>query len=109
MKMSTPSQILAIVCALLLLLGGGVSAHQTGTTLEGNLSAAGPSIYMEGSHELKDAEGELLARLSGREHEVDLNAFLGEWVKVSGEWKPTVEAGGKIFEVQSIEAAKQVP
>jgi hypothetical protein len=71
------------------------------SVIEGRIQDAGPSIYMEGSHELVDSQGVLVARLSGMKHDVDLNAYKGEWVQLTGEWRPTVEAGGKIFEVRT--------
>lgn len=80
--------------------------HQTDASLEGRLSAAGPSIYMEGSHELRDASGKVIARLSGLKADLDLQSYEGEWVKVTGAWRPTVEAGGKIFEAASIQESK---
>lgn len=74
------------------------------STLEGRIAPAGPSIYMEGSHELHDASGKAIARISGLKAELDLHRYEGQWVKVSGNWRPTVEAGGKILEVTSLEA-----
>ena len=78
-------------------------------SLEGQVQPAGPSIYMQGSHELQDAKGKLIAHLSGREHNVDLSKAEDEWVKVWGEWKPTVEAGGQIFEVHSMALLSHAP
>lgn len=75
-------------------------------SLEGRIAPAGPSIYMEGSHELHDGSGKVVARLSALGSGVDLQAHEGQWVKIQGAWKPTVEAGGKILEVTSLSPAK---
>lgn len=72
-------------------------------SLEGLVQPAGPSIYMEGSHELHDSKGLLIARLSGKKHNLDLRPVENRWVKLCGEWRSTVEAGGTIFEVYSVE------
>lgn len=74
-------------------------------SLEGKLQTAGPSIYMEGSHELVDSSGKTVARLSGMQNDVDLTTYDGQQVKLTGSWRPTVEAGGKIFEVSGVEPA----
>lgn len=94
---------------ILLCLTGQVGADGVSNRLEGMIQPAGPSIYMEGSHELVDADGELVARLSGQKSEIDLDAFQGDWVVVEGDWRPTVEAGGKLFEVRKIEIAVSTP
>lgn len=78
-------------------------------SLEGQVQPASPSIYMQSSHELQDAKGKLIAHLSGHEHNVDLSKVEDEWVKVWGEWKPTVEAGGQIFEVHSMALLSHAP
>lgn len=70
--------------------------------LEGRVQPAGPSIYMEGSHELVDAKGQLIARLSGAQNEISLADVEGQWVRLGGAWRPTVEAGGRIFEVSEV-------
>jgi hypothetical protein len=96
-----------LLMLLLLLCPAGAeekSCHASANALEGRIQAAGPSIYMEGSHELVDGTGELVARLSGLEHKVDLASYDGRQVKLFGSWRPTVEAGGKIFEVSRVEA-----
>lgn len=94
-----------ICLTLLLVLFASVSvwADRAGmVSLEGQVQPAGPSIFMEGSHELHDSKGRLIARLSGKAHNVDLSKVEDEWVKLWGEWKPSVEAGGQIFEVHSL-------
>ncbi len=102
----SPARILIF---LLLLLFSPVWADSkdcqcSANSLEGRIQPAGPSIYMEGSHELFDDAGKSVARLSGLEHEIDLTAYDGRQVKLTGAWRPTVEAGGKIFEVSAVEA-----
>lgn len=100
----------SIVKALLaLLLFSAASAEEVSTVIEGTVQAAGPSIYMEGSHELVNSQGELLARLSGRQFEVDLDCYKGKKVRLTGEWRPTVEAGGQIFEVRSVALPTDLP
>lgn len=93
-----------ILLALLIFAPGTAWAEkeQAATTLEGRVQPAGPSIYMEGSHELVDANGKQIARLSGSCEEVDLASVEGRWVRVTGAWQPTIEAGGRIFVVSGI-------
>lgn len=105
-----PKKILLIALINLLFLSAGLSAHSPDlASIEGRIQTAGPSIYMEGSHELLDAEGETVARLSGLEHKVELAEYEGKWVKVCGEWRPTVEGGGQIMEVRYVTATESVP
>lgn len=75
-------------------------------TLEGRVVPAGPSFYMEGSHLLVDSSGKEIARLSGLKAQLDLSNLEGQWLKILGRWKPTVEADGKIFEVSGAQAAE---
>jgi hypothetical protein len=93
--------IMMIMTTMVLALAS--TAEDAFSVIEGRVRPAGPSIYMEGSHELVDAEDKLLARLSGMRYEVDLSPYDGQYVKLTGEWRPTVEEGGKIFEVRSVE------
>lgn len=85
------------------------SKEKIGPSIEGRIAPAGPSIYMEGSHELLDRSGKVIARLSGLKANFDLSAHEGQWVKVLGDWRPTVEAGGKIFEVTGVTAPESPP
>jgi copper amine oxidase-like protein len=62
-----------------------------------------PSIYMQGSHRLEDAAGNLLALLSEADSDVDLDRYLGERVKVSGQAEPTVEGDMTHLKVESVE------
>jgi hypothetical protein len=101
----------SLLLMLLWLTTGSLWAesHEPLLTLQGRVQPAGPSIYMEGSHELVDSKGHLIARLSGARHEVDLAAVAGQWVSLRGCWRPTVEAGGRLFEVCEIERSEANP
>jgi hypothetical protein len=99
--------VLLLLSAFLLLTA--VRGEEASSVIEGRLQPAGPSIYMEGSYELVNSKGELLARLSGLRYKVDLSPYENRWVTLTGEWRPTVESGGKIFEVRSLEPSKAAP
>lgn len=67
---------------------------------EGTIQKEGVSITMQGTHRLlTDTNEELLLKSST----VDLDSYLDERVRVSGDVTATVEAGGVIMEVESIE------
>lgn len=69
-------------------------------TYEGTLEPAGISIYMQGSHRLIMDDGDFLLLES---EELDLEAYENEDVSVTGDVRPTVEAGGLIMTVKRIE------
>ncbi len=69
-------------------------------TAEGTLSKAGIGIYMEGTHRLVTESGqEMLLESSA----ITLDDYLDAQVAVTGEIRPTVEEGGIIMTVESIE------
>ena len=69
-------------------------------TYEGTLEPAGISIYMQGSHRLIMDDGDFLLLESD---DLDLEAYEDEDVSVTGDVRPTVEAGGLIMTVKRIE------
>lgn len=69
----------------------------------GKVEPMGMSIFMQGSHQLVDDKGNMVVILNGGEG-VDLNKFSGKRVKVSGTIEDTVEAGGKILNVTTVES-----
>lgn len=70
----------------------------------GKVQPMGMSIFMQGSHQLVDDSGEMIVILQSEDGSVDLNKFVNKKVKVSGKEEPTVEAGGSILTVTSIDA-----
>jgi len=105
---------LILITALTLLLAaqgltqspGDHSGHKETKTMEsytGKVEPMGMSIFMQGSHQLVDGSGEMIVILQS-DGKVDLNKFVGKNVKASGSAEGTVEAGGKILTVSSIEA-----
>lgn len=67
---------------------------------EGMLQKAGVGIFMEGTHHLVTETNEELLLKSGT---LNLDLYVDEKVRVSGEVSATVEAGGMIMDVESIE------
>lgn len=74
----------------------------TNVTYRGVVEKAGISIYMEGTHRLSLPEGRVLLLQSSAR---DLNGYIGEDVFVTGDIRPTVEAGGIIMDVKDIALA----
>ena len=72
-------------------------------TTTGTVVEAGPGIYMQGTHELEDSQGEMKALLSASDSEVDLNDYLGDRVRVRGVAEQTVEGDATIIRVKSVE------
>jgi hypothetical protein len=70
----------------------------------GTVQELGFSIFMQGSHQLVDDKGERIALLGAGSDSVDLNAFLGKKVEVSGSAEDSVEAGATFVSVDSIKA-----
>ena len=58
---------------------------------------------MQGTHQLEDAQGNLKYLLSAEDSTVDLDQYVGQKVRVKGTKEPTVEAGGTLFRVESVE------
>jgi hypothetical protein len=69
----------------------------------GTIKPMGMSIFMQGSHQLVDGDGEMIVILQS-DGDVNLQKFENKKVKVSGTASDTVEAGGKILNVSSIES-----
>lgn len=70
----------------------------------GKVEPMGMSIFMQGTHQLVDDSGEMVVILQAENGKIDLNKFVNKKVKVSGNEEPTVEAGGSILTVTSIDA-----
>lgn len=69
----------------------------------GKVEQMGMSIFMQGSHKLVDDKGETIVILQSSKKEIDLQSFEGQKVTVQGTAEDTVEAGGRILNVESIE------
>lgn len=77
------------------------SIRETGNvTYSGVIQPSGISIYSEGSHRLVLPEGKFILLES---ESVDLNGYVGETVNVFGSIRPTVEAGGMIMRVDTVQ------
>jgi hypothetical protein len=70
-------------------------------TFQGTVEELGFSIFMQGSHQLMDDKGERVALLQAREG-LDLNAYLGKKVEVSGSASASVEGGATFVTVDSV-------
>jgi len=70
----------------------------------GTVKPMGMSIFMQGSHQLVDDKGEMIVILQVENGEVNLDSFVNKKVKVEGEAGDTVEAGGTILKVTSVES-----
>ena len=75
-------------------------------TLTGTIEPIGMSIFMQGSHQLLNDEGEVLVLLQAGDG-VDLNKFSGKKATVTGRVEGTVEAGGTIMTVSKVENASK--
>jgi hypothetical protein len=71
-------------------------------TFKGTVQELGMSIFMQGSHQLLDDKGERVALLQASTDAVDLNAYLGQKVEVSGDASPSVEGGATFVTVDSV-------
>lgn len=69
-------------------------------TYTGEVQPAGISIYQQGSHRLVLPGGKFILLEA---ETLDLNGYVGERVQVYGALRPTVEAGGMIMRVETIE------
>lgn len=68
----------------------------------GTLEELGMSIFMQGTHKLNDDKGEQIALLQAASESLDLNAYLGQKVEVSGSAAPAVEGGATFVTVESV-------
>ena len=94
-----------LLALLILLLCPTLKAEETSERvyLVGAVRPVGLNISpSESSHELVDPGGKLLARLSGREHQVDLASVEGQTVGLNGYWRSDIVAGGCLFEVSFV-------
>ena len=71
----------------------------------GKIQPMGMSIFMQGTHQLVDDSGDMLVILQTEDSAIDLNKFVGKKVTVTGQEASTVETGGSILTVTSVEAA----
>jgi hypothetical protein len=71
-------------------------------TFKGTVQELGMSIFMQGSHQLVDDKGNRVALLQSGSDSVDLNAYLGRKVEVSGAASPSVEGGATFLSVESV-------
>ncbi len=71
-------------------------------TFQGTVEELGISIFMQGTHKLVDDDGSQVALLQSGSDSVDLNAYLGQKVKVSGSATPSVEGGSTFVTVESV-------
>lgn len=74
-------------------------------TYTGTVQELGMSIFMQGSHQLLDDKGERVALLQAASDDVDLGAYVGQKVQVSGSTSPSVEGGATFVSVESIKKA----
>lgn len=82
------------------------SVTPTVVSYQGTLQKAGPSIYMQGTHELTLPTGKVILLEST---DVDLEDYEGRNVMVRGIVQATVEEGGTIMSVQSLTALDTPP
>lgn len=75
-------------------------SESTAVLYRGTLEEAGPSIYMQGTHRLSLEDGRSLLLESST---LALEAYEGRRVEVRGAVRPTVEAGGLIMRVESVQ------
>jgi hypothetical protein len=69
---------------------------------QGTVQELGMSIFMQGSHQLLDDKGDRVALLQAASDSVDLGAYLGSKVEVSGSATPSVEGGATFLQVDSV-------
>lgn len=80
---------------------GNFELTQMGT-FQGTVQELGMSIFMQGSHQLLDDKGGQVALLEAASDAVDLNAYVGQKVKVEGQSSPSVEGSATMVKVESI-------
>ena len=69
---------------------------------QGIVEELGMSIFMQGSHQLMDEKGQRVALLQATSDSVDLSAYVGQKVEVSGTATPSVEGGATFVNVDSV-------
>jgi hypothetical protein len=72
-------------------------------TYTGLLEEGGVTIYQEGSFRLTLSDGKMVLLESEADASLPLNLYVGKYVEVQGDVRPTVEAGGTIMAVSTIE------
>lgn len=78
-------------------------------TYTGILEEGGVTLYQEGSHRLVLEDGKMLLLTVPAETNVDLSLYTGKLVKVKGDVRSTVEAGGTIMTVREIHWIRREP
>jgi hypothetical protein len=73
-----------------------------GKSFTGILKKAQPSIFMQGSHQLEDQNGNLKVLLTAGDSGVDLDHYLGDRVQVEGKAEPTVEGNMTLLRVEKV-------
>jgi len=68
----------------------------------GIVQELGMSIFMQGSHQLLDDKGERVALLQAGSDSIDLGAYVGQKVELSGAASPSVEGGATFVNVESV-------
>lgn len=71
-------------------------------TYIGTVQELGMSIFMQGSHQLLDDQGERVALLESASDNIDLSGYVGKKVELSGQAAPSVEGGATFVSVESI-------
>lgn len=97
--------LLILLCLLAAPLAawGCEPAETVPMSMTGIVQPLGPSFYMQGSHKLVDDEGKVVALLSDRE--TNLDAFVGQRVRVQGPMEPTVEGNLLLVLVRAVQQA----
>ncbi len=72
-------------------------------TYTGLLEEGGITIYQQGTHRLTLSDGKITLLAPKVGSNIALDLYVGKFVEVKGDVRPTVEAGGTIMEVQKIE------
>ena len=72
-------------------------------TYTGLLEEGGITIYQQGTHRLTLSDGKMVLLAPSEGSNISLDLYVGKFVEVKGDVRPTVEAGGTIMEVMKIE------
>ncbi len=72
-------------------------------TYTGLLEEGGVTIYQQGTHRLTLSDGKMVLLEPAAGSLISLDLYKGKFVEVEGDVRPTVEAGGTLMQVMSIE------